>query len=77
MVKRKSGKKKVKQAKKAVASKEPELNLDKINQCPECGGNNIYLSKVRSEIICKDCGAIFSRLTPGREKRFRRASDIV
>ena len=76
------GKKKIREikataVKKTTVSNEPELNLDAIKQCPECGSNNIHLSKMRAEIVCSDCGGIFSRLTPGREKRFRRASNIV
>jgi len=61
--------------KKEAAS--PKLDLTKIKQCPECGSNNIHLSQLRKEIICRECGSIFSRLAPLREKKFRAASDII
>jgi len=64
-------------SKKTGAAEEKPLDLTKIKQCPECGSSNVHLSEIRKEIICKDCGSIFSRLSPGREKRFRRASSII
>jgi len=59
-------------SKKTGAAEEKPLDLTKIKQCPECGSSNVHLSEIRKEIICK-----FSRLSPGREKRFRRASSII
>lgn len=43
------------------------------NECPECGSNNVYYSKITDEIICRDCGAIFAKLIPEEEKKFEKA----
>ena len=72
-------KKAQKKAKKVENKKveEKPLDLSKVTQCPECGSSNIHLSEIRKEIICRDCGSIFSRLSPKRESKFRRASSII
>ena len=53
------------------------VELSKVKQCPECGSNNIIYKKEEDEIICKDCGMIFSELTPEQEKKFEKASDVI
>ena len=77
MVKQKKKKKAVAKKNEGKKSKEPGLDLTQVKQCPECGGTNIFLSKIRAEIICRDCGSIFSRLSPKREAKFRKASEII
>lgn len=54
-----------------------KIKLEQIGQCPECGSSNITYNKERDEIICKDCGLIFSELTPEQEKKFEAASDVI
>ncbi len=51
--------------------------LKDLKQCPECGSSNILYSKQRDEIVCKECGLIFSELTPEQEKKFEKASDVI
>lgn len=53
------------------------VNLSKVKQCPECGSDNIIYKKKEDEIVCKDCGLIFSELTPEQEKKFEKASDVI
>jgi len=53
------------------------VDLEKLNACPECGSNNVLYKKVEDEIICKDCGAIFSELTKEDEEDFEDASDVI
>jgi len=45
------------------------------NECPECGSSNVHYNEKSDEIICRDCGAIFSELTPEKEKQFEKAHD--
>ena len=53
------------------------VDLAKVKQCPECGSSNILYKEKESEIVCKDCGMIFSELTPEQEKKFEKASDVI
>jgi len=53
------------------------MELSKIKQCVECGSNNIFYDKKKKEILCRDCGAIFSELTPEQEKKLEKASDVI
>lgn len=53
------------------------VDLSKIKQCPECGSFKIKYNKKRDEILCRECGLIFSELTPEQEKKFEEASDII
>ena len=46
------------------------VDLSKVKQCPECGSANIHYDKEKDEILCRDCRAIFSELTPEQEKKF-------
>lgn len=53
------------------------IKLKDIKRCPECGSSNILYNKKRDDILCKDCGLIFSELTPEQEEKFEKASDII
>jgi len=54
-----------------------KIELENIKQCPECGSSKIIYNKKRDEIICRECGLIFSELTSEQEKKFEVASDII
>lgn len=53
------------------------VDLSKVTQCPECGSTDIIFKKKKSQVVCRECGAIFSELTPEQEKKFEKASDII
>jgi transcription initiation factor TFIIIB Brf1 subunit/transcription initiation factor TFIIB len=53
------------------------VKLSKIKACPECGSDNIIYDKKKGEIVCEECGAIFSELSPDEEQRFEDASDVI
>lgn len=53
------------------------MELKDVRQCPECGSNNIIYNEEKNEIICKDCGAITSQLTPEMQKKLEKASDVL
>ena len=53
------------------------VNLKDVKQCPECGSNNIVYNEKLDQIVCKECGDIFSELSPEQEKKFEDASDII
>ena len=53
------------------------VKLSKVKACPECGSANIIYKKEEDEIVCKDCGAIFSELPPDDEKKFEDASEVI
>lgn len=53
------------------------VDLSKAKACPECGSPNISYNKEKDEIVCRDCGGIFSELTPEQEKKFEKASDVI
>ncbi|MBI2138481.1 hypothetical protein HYU13_02750 [Candidatus Woesearchaeota archaeon] len=63
--------------KKQPVSKVPKIKLSLISNCPECGADNIFYSQIRDEIICRDCGGIFSELTPEQMKKFSIVSDVI
>jgi transcription initiation factor TFIIIB Brf1 subunit/transcription initiation factor TFIIB len=54
-----------------------KMNLKDIKNCPECGSDNIIYKIKEDEIVCRDCGAVFSELTPEMEKKFEKASDVI
>ena len=67
MVKKKVAKKKtVKEQQKEV-----KIDLSKLKFCPECGSDNVFYSQTRDELVCRDCGEIFSKLTPEQMKKFK------
>ena len=47
-----------------------------IQDCPECGSMNIICNKKRQQVICRDCGLIYSPMAPAREEKFERVSGI-
>ena len=51
--------------------KETKIDLSTIKLCPECASSNMFYSKMRDEIICRDCGGIFSKLTPEQMKKYK------
>lgn len=53
------------------------MKLKGVKQCPECGSSNIIYKEKEDDIICKDCGAITSELTPELQKKFEKASEII
>ena len=53
------------------------VDLSKVKQCPECGSSKIIYDDEKQQIICQDCGAVFSELTPEQEKKFEDASDVI
>jgi transcription initiation factor TFIIIB Brf1 subunit/transcription initiation factor TFIIB len=53
------------------------MELKDVKQCPECGSDNIIYRRETDEIFCRDCGAVFSELTPEMEKKFEKASDVI
>ncbi|MBW2992930.1 hypothetical protein KY345_07000 [Candidatus Woesearchaeota archaeon] len=53
------------------------MNLKDVKSCPECGSSNIIYKEKEDKVICKDCGAIFSELTPEMQKKLEKASDVL
>ncbi|MFH1053471.1 MAG: TFIIB-type zinc ribbon-containing protein [Candidatus Woesearchaeota archaeon] len=53
------------------------IKLNNVDKCPECGSMNIVYSKSKVQIVCKECGGIFSELSPEQEKQFEKASDVI
>jgi len=51
--------------------KEAKIDLSTLKFCPECASNNIFYSKMRDELVCRDCGGIFSKLTPEQMQKFK------
>ena len=47
------------------------------NLCPECGSENVIYKRDDDELVCKDCGMIFSKLTHDDEKQFEDANDTM
>lgn len=76
---KKKTKKIVKKALKKKAENVPEIKIDlsTLNQCPQCGSDNIFYSRMRDELVCRDCGGITSKLTPEQMKKFRAASKLI
>lgn len=70
----KKSRKKVATRKKTIKKqkiKEVKVDLSKLKSCPECASDNIFYSKIRDELICRDCGGIFSKLTPEQMEKYR------
>ena len=51
-------------------------NISKLKSCPDCGSDNIVYSRVREQIICRDCGLLFEPLSPDEEELFERVHGI-
>ncbi len=73
MKKKKSRKRVVTREKKIKKQKikEIKINLSQLRSCPECASDNIFYSKMRDELICRDCGGIFSKLTPEQMQKYK------
>ena len=75
---KKAKKTKTKVSKKSKAKKTgKKIDLSRVKECPECASSNIIYNERKDEIICQDCGAIFSELPPDLEKRFEKVSDVI
>ena len=61
----------------AKKQKEPKIDLSQVHQCPECSSSNVFYSQTRDELICRDCGGIFSKLTPDQMKKIQAVSNII
>jgi len=70
MVKKKSKKKVVKKTTKPKI-KDFKVDLSALKFCPECASNNIFYSNSRDELVCRDCGGIFSKLTPEQMAKYK------
>ena len=55
-----------------MANKDKQ-KVEEIIECPECGSRNVVISKITSNTICQDCGAIFAGLMPELEEKFEHA----
>lgn len=53
------------------------VDLPKVKRCPACGSEHIIYKKAEDEIICQDCGEIFTELPPELEKKYKKASDVI
>ena len=52
------------------------VSLKDLKQCPECGSDKVVYKKVDDEIVCRECGAITSELTPELEEQLENASEV-
>ena len=52
-------------------------DLSKVKQCPACGSENIKYIEEDDQIVCNDCGEVFSELPPEKEKDYEEASDVI
>ena len=68
-VKRKTTKKK--KVKRAPKVKEIKIDLSTLKSCPECASDNVFYSNMRDELVCRDCGGIFSKLTPEQMEKYK------
>ncbi len=66
--KRKIKKRKVKKSSKP---KEAKIDLSQLNSCPECASDNVFYSNMRDELVCRECGGIFSKLTPEQMAKYK------
>ncbi|MBU0627938.1 MAG: hypothetical protein KKC75_02020 [Nanoarchaeota archaeon] len=51
--------------------KEIKMDISTLKQCPQCGSDNFFYSKMRDELVCRDCGGIFSKLTPEQMQKYK------
>ncbi len=74
MGKKKSKKRVVTKRKKTTKSqkiKEVKIDLSQLKSCPECASDNVFYSNSRDELVCRDCGGIFSKLTPEQIQKYK------
>jgi transcription elongation factor Elf1 len=60
-----------KKAKRTVKPKEAKIDLSQLSSCPECASDNVFYSNSRDELVCRECGGIFSKLTPEQMKKYK------
>jgi ribosomal protein S27E len=48
-----------------------KVDLSQLRFCVECASNNVFYSKMRDELICRECGGIFSKLTPEQMVKYK------
>ena len=78
MARKKSRKRVVKRkSKKASKLKAIKVDLSKLKSCPECASNTIFYSKMRDELVCRDCGGIFSKLTPEQMAKYKKKPVVI
>ena len=53
------------------------VSLKDLKQCPECGSDKVVYKKNDDELVCRECGAIVSELTPELEAQLERASEVL
>jgi len=70
VVKRKA-KRKITKKKTSSKIKEIKIDLSQLSSCPECASNNVFYSNSRDELVCRDCGGIFSKLTPEQMAKYK------
>ena len=56
---------------KAPKVKDIKVDLSQLRFCVECASNNVFYSKMRDELICRECGGIFSKLTPEQMVKYK------
>lgn len=71
MEKKKSQKRVVTRKKKIKKTKEIKIDLSQLKSCPECASDNVFYSKMRDELVCRDCGGILSKLTPEQMEKYK------
>ncbi len=49
------------------------MDVNKLNECPDCASTNIVHETFRDQIICRECGLIFEPLVPQLQEQFERA----
>ena len=49
--------------------------MEFINDCPECGSNNLQNDTIRAELICSSCGLVISESMVDTNKEWRSFSD--
>ena len=51
-------------------------NINEVNECPECGSDDITRNEKKQQIICRACGMIFEPMAPEREEKFEKAAGL-
>lgn len=51
-------------------------DIHEIKNCPNCQSDNIVYNEKSEQVVCKECGEIFERLTPKDEEKFERTHEM-
>ena len=43
---------------------EPPKNVCDMTECPDCASTNIVCSEARQQLVCRDCGLIYTPFAP-------------